>query len=51
MTARRGTRCHVLQKYVPHTGAEVQPVGGGSRCATAADGERERGVGDCWGGE
>ena len=47
--ARRGTRCHVLQKDVPHTRAEVQPVGGGSRHATAADGERVQWAGVGWG--
>ena len=43
--ARLGTRCHVLQKDVPHARAEVQPVVGGGRHATTADGERVRGAG------
>ena len=49
MTARQGTRCHVLQKDVPHGRAEVQLVGGGGRHAATTDGERVRGARVCGG--
>ena len=44
MATRLGTRCHVLQKDVPHARAEVQLVVEGGRRATATDDERVRGA-------